>query len=326
MPVILVLGATGFIGGHIARQAVALGWRVRGLRRHLGAVGALAGEDIDWFEGDLDRGEGLGPAFEGADIVFHAAAFYPTGGERSPSATARGVAQTRHVLEAGRRAGVPRLVYTSTLSTIGPPPPEEGRLADERDFYLPGSLPGSPYYESKYAMESEVLRAAGASAVVLNPTAVLGPGDVHLSLARVVLSAARGQIRFWLPVTTNVVDVREVAAAHLKAASVGRPGERTILGGHNVTVRELLERVADLTGRRPPRGRLPLGALEAVARLAAVVPGMAGAAGHLRAMRRWQGYDTSKARRELGLTPRPLTETLRDTLEWLEASGHRWRP
>ncbi|MGH2628207.1 MAG: NAD-dependent epimerase/dehydratase family protein [Anaerolineales bacterium] len=326
MTAILILGATGFIGGHIARLALSEGWQVRGLRRGPGAAGALTGAGIDWFEGDLDRAQGPASAFEGVDIVFHAAGFYPTGGERSPGATARGVAQTRHVLEACRRARVPRLVYTSTLTTIGAPGPGEGRLADERDHYLPGSLPGSAYYESKYAMESEVLRSASAWTVVLNPTAVLGPGDVHLSLARVVLAAARGQMRFWLPVTTNVVDVRDVAADHLRAASLGRPGERTILGGHNVTVRELLERVARLTGRRPPRWELSPRALEAAARLASLVPGLAGGTGHLRAVRRWQGYDTSKARRELGSTARPLEETLRDTLEWLEASGYRWRP
>ena len=326
MTLILVLGATGFIGGHIARQALAQGWRVRGLRRRPGAVGAGTGEGIDWFEGDLDRAEGLAPAFEGAEIVFHAAGFYPVGANRAPEATARGVAQTRNVLEACRRAGVARLVYTSTLSTIGGPPPGEGRLADERDLYLPGSLPGSAYYECKYAMESEVLRAAGNSALVLNPTAVLGPGDVHLSLARVLLAAARGQMGFWVRATTNVVDVRDVAAAHLRAAEVGRPGERTILGGHNLTVRDLLERVARLTGRQPPRRELPLGVLDAAAWLASVTPGLAGGIGHLRAVRRWQGYDTSKARRDLGATPRPLEDTLRDALDWLESNGHRWRP
>lgn len=326
MPVVLVLGATGFIGGHIARQALAQGWPVRGLRRRPGAVGALTDGDIEWFEGDLDRAEGLEPAFGGVEIVFHAAGFYPMGGIRAAEATARAVAQTRNVLDACRRARVARLVYTSTLTTIGSPPSGEGRLADERDHYLPGSLPASAYYESKYAMESEVLRAAGPSALVLNPTAVLGPGDVHLSLARVLLAAARGRLGFWVRATTNVVDVRDVAAAHVRAATAGRPGERTILGGHNLTVRELLERVARLTGRRPPQRELPLGVLDAVATMALFVPGLAGGTGHLRAVRRWQGYDTSKARRELGLTPRPLEETLRDALDWLEANGHRWRP
>ncbi len=326
MPLALILGATGFIGGHIARQALAQGWRVRGLRRRPGTVGAWAGEGIDWFEGDLDVADGLEPAFEGAEIVFHAAAFYPAGGGRASEATARGVAQTRNVLEACRRARVARLVYTSTLTTIGGPPAGEERLADERDRYLPGSLPASAYYESKYAMESEILRTASSWALVLNPTAVLGPGDVHLSMARVLLAAARGQMGLWVRATTNVVDVRDAAAAHVRAAVVGRPGERTILGGHNLTVRELLERVARLTGRRPPRRELPLGVLDAAAFLASFVPGLAGGSGHLRGVRRWQGYDTSKARQELGLTPRPLEETLRDALDWLEANGHRWRP
>jgi dihydroflavonol-4-reductase len=300
---------------------------VRGLRRREGAVGDLEGEAVEWVEGDLDSTSGLHSAFEGVDVVFHAAGYYPVA-ERPSSATARGVAQTRHVLAACRRAHPARLVYTSTLSTIGRPPASDNRLADERDLYLPGSLPDSAYYESKFAMESEVLRAAasGVPALVLNPTAVFGPGDVHLTLARALLAAARGRIPFWFDATLNVIDVREVAAAHVRAAEVGRPGERTLLGGHNLTLRELLERTARLAGRRPPRWEIPVSLVEAVGTAAARIPGMAGGSGHLQAVRSWQGYDTSKASRELGVTPRPLEETLRDALEWLRQHGHPWRP
>jgi dihydroflavonol-4-reductase len=175
-------------------------------------------------------------------------------------------------------------------------------------------------------MESEVLRAAAAGlpAVVLNPTAVFGPGDVHLSLARVLLAAARGQIRFWVRATVNVVDVRDVATAHVRAAESARPGERTILGGHNVPMRDLLEKIAILTRRKPPRRELPLGVLDFLGSVASRVPGLRGA-GHLRAIRSWQGYETAKARQELGLAPRPLDTTLQDALEWLQAHGHRWR-
>jgi dihydroflavonol-4-reductase len=323
----LVLGATGFLGGQIAREALRRGWRVRGLRRREGAVGDLEGEAVEWVHADLDGPNGLDAVFDGVDIVFHAAGYYPAA-ERTPSAVARGVAQTRRVLAACRRAHPARIVYTSTLSTIGRPPANENRLADERDVYVPGSLPRSAYYESKFAMESEVLRAAanGVPALVLNPTAVFGPGDVHLTLARALLAAARGTIPFWFQATLNVVDVRDVAAAHVRAAEVGRLGERTLLGGHNLALRELLERATRLAGRRPPRWEIPLGLVEAVGTAASRIPGMVGGSGHLQAVRTWQGYDTSKARRELGLTPRPLEETLSDALEWLQQHGHAWRP
>lgn len=324
MTQVLVLGATGFLGGQIARQALDRGWHVRGLRRREGAVGDLGGEAVEWVQGDLDGGSDLASAFDGVDVIFHAAAFYPTG-EHPRAAMVRGVRQTRRVMEACRRAGPARVVYTSTLSTIGQPAPEENRLPDERDRYVPGSLPRSAYSECKFAMESEVLRAAaeGVPALILNPTAVFGPGDVHLSLARVLLAAARGQIPFWFEATLNVIDVREVAAAHVRAAELGRPGERTILGGHNLPLRDFLEVTARLAGRRPPRWEVPVSLVEAGANLAAWV-GIAGG-GHLQAVRTWRGYDSSKARRELGLTPRPLEVTIGDALAWLGQHGHSWR-
>lgn len=282
---------------------------------------------MEWVHGDLDGPTGLDSAFEGVDVVFHAAGYYPAG-ERPASAIAHGVAQTRKVLEACRQAHPARVVYTSTLSTIGRPPANENRLADERDLYVPGSLPHSAYYESKFAMESEVLRAAanGLPALVLNPTAVFGPGDVHLTLARALLAAARGQIPFWFPAMLNLVDVREVAAAHVRAAEVGRLGERTIIGGHNLSLRELLERAALLAGRRPPRWEIPVSLVVAVGTAASRIPGLSGGSGHLQAARTWQGYDTTKARREFGLLPRPLEVTLGDALDWLAQHGHPWRP
>jgi dihydroflavonol-4-reductase len=178
----LVLGATGFIGGHIARAALENGWQVRGLRRNPLSTGHLDEETIEWFNGDLSHPETLENAMEGIDILFHAAAYYPKAGnpQKVSSQITYANNEISNVIKSAKNSGIKRLIYTSTLTTIGHPPKEENRLADERDFYLPGSLRKSAYYESKSMMENVVLNSCSANfdALALNPTAVLGPGDV----------------------------------------------------------------------------------------------------------------------------------------------------
>jgi dihydroflavonol-4-reductase len=167
-------------------------------------------------------------------------------------------------------------------------------------------------------MESEVLRAGNdLEAVVTNPTAVFGPGGRPGGLSSILTAVARGWGVVWVEATVNVVDVRDVAAAHLRAASVARSGERYLLGGHNLTVRELMALVARLAGVAPPRFRLPLGWIDLMVRIGELVPPLDLAGNHLRAVRLWQGYDCAKAVAELGLRPRPLQETLADALAWL---------
>lgn len=326
MTTALVLGATGFIGGHIARAALSRGWQVRGLRRRPGAVGHLDEDAIDWFKGDLDDPQSLSPAFHGADIIFHAAGYYPQTGDPVHLHMARALRQTRNVLEAAHKAAASRLVYISSLTTIGTPPPGESRLADERDRYLPASLHRSAYYECKYAMESEVLRADNeVPAVVVCPTAVFGPGDVHLTLARLLLAVARGWVMAWLPACLNVVDVRDVAEATLRAAEIGLPGERYLLGGHNLSLQQFLTTASHLAQVPPPRFRLPLWFVDALVLGSDLLPSMRFLGNHLRAIRLWQPYNCQKAQHVFGLSPRPLESTLRDAFDWLAAQGYRTR-
>jgi dihydroflavonol-4-reductase len=322
MPIALVLGATGFIGGHIALTALVQGWEVRALRRAPHAVGHIGAAPIQWLMGDLDRPDTLIDPLRGVDVVFHAAGYYPRTSRDVPAQVARSVRQTRAVIQACRRAGCPKIVYTSSLTTIGQPEPPGSRLADERDLYEPGSLAHSAYYECKYAMESEILRATNdLEVIVTNPTAVFGPGARHGGLSSILLAVARGWGVVWVDATVNVVDVRDVAAAHLRAASVGRAGERYLLGGHNLTVHDLMVLAARLAGVAPPRFRLPLGWIDLAVRIGDVVPPLDFAGNHLRAVRLWQGYDCRKAVAQLGLNPRPLEETLRDSLARLGGPG-----
>lgn len=320
---VLVLGASGFIGGQVARACLARGWQVRALRRRAGATGDLAAAPVEWMEGDLADPHALARALNGVEGVFHAAAYYPQGSASVAEHVRRGRAEMQAVLTSWQLAGAPRMVYTSSLSTIGWPP-GPSRPADERDRYVPGTLPRSAYYEVKAAMEQQALEAASPQAqlVVVNPTAVFGPGDVHLTTGRILVLAARGLARVSVPATLNAVDVRDVAEAHLAAAGSGVSGERYILGGVNLRVHEFLARAAAAAGAPGPRWEIPVRWLDGMSHLISSLPGLASAAGHLQAMRFWPAFDSGKAERVLGLQARPLDDTLRDAFEWLETHGH----
>lgn len=348
MSTCLILGATGFIGGQIVRAALSRGWRVRGLRRTPGAVGdlgdrsneAVRSDDfsrpppatatevattnpLEWRQGDLNDGETLAAAMQGCEVVFHCAGSYPHNPRTLAQDVARAVSQMRNVLDAARRADVRRLIYTSSYTTIGQPGGRfnpSGRLADERDFYVPGSS-GDPYYEAKWAMEAAALDAAraGLPVIVLCPVAVFGPGDVHMSVSGPLLMAARGRLPAYPDAPVSVIDVRDVAAAHLAAVERGRPGERILLSAHNVRLYDVLAGMARVTGARPPRIKLSPALLRVAATVGQLAPG--GQASFLKTIPLWQPVNNAKAVAELGLTTRPLAETLTDTADWFRARG-----
>lgn len=318
---VLVLGATGFIGGQVARAAHAAGWEVHGLRRRAGAVGAVGDVPLTWHAGDLADSAGLCATMQGCDVLFYAAGYAPDTERNVRRAVHAGVMQTRGVFEAAQAAGVGRVVYTSSLATIGPPPPGSDRLADERDAYLPGSTWNS-YYEAKWLMELEALRAtrAGLPVVSLCPTAVFGPGDVKPSTSRILLMVARGQMPVAVDIETNIVDGRDVALAHVRAAAQGQPGERYIVGGHNLNVGDALREAARLAGVREPRVTL---SRETVARLLGLADALRlPIPATMRALPHWQPYDASKARDAFDLTPRPFADTVRDTIAWFRENGY----
>ena len=322
---ILVLGSTGFLGGHIARAGFDKGWHIRGLRRDPGASGNLPDIPIEWVEGNLMNPASLLSAMQGVDLIFHAAGYYPKSKDKLGLKAHLTLAEEeiRNVLEAARRAGVKRMVYTSSLSTIGLPPSEETRLADERDFYRPGFLPRNPYYEVKIAMERAVLERVSNDfePVIVNPTVVLGPGDIHRSSTRFIRYIIQKKVPVFLPVTVNIIDVRDMAAAQIMAAEKGRPGERYILGGHNLALVDALTQVARIAGVQPPRMKIPLGVVDRLVKIGDRIPWLR-ISSHVKAIHTWQGYNTSKAEQELGLSPRPVAETFRDTIAWLKVEGN----
>ena len=322
---VLVLGATGFIGGHIAKKALDVGWRVHGFRRNPDSVGHLQNQEVNWFNGSLEDYRSLLQAMSGMDYVFHAAASYP--GACDPALVQERVHtsmdQMKNVIRATREARVKRLIYTSSLTTIGVPPENEGRLADERDFYIPGSLPDNAYHEMKAAMENLALEASGVGydIVILNPTLVLGPGDVHLSTGEILLMFARGQAKATPPGVLNVIDVRDAAEAHINAARIGKIGQRYILGGSNYPIDEAAAIFAGIADVKPPLMTLPIWLMDAYIKAGDALPFIPIVHDHIRAYKHWQGYNIEKAQKELNLKSRFLEETVRDSLRWFKNQG-----
>jgi len=325
---VLVLGATGFIGGQIARALVERGHSVRALRRASSSTLAIDGLPLELVQGDLRDRASLLAAMHRVEAVFHAAAYYPPNSLTPRQSVRQAAAGMRAVLESARTAGVGRIVYTSSLSTIGPP--ADGRtLADERDAYLPGSI-AAAYFEAKWAMEAEAYRAVagGQDVVLICPTAVFGPGDVKPTSGIALLALARGLMPAYIDGKINIVDGRDLAQAHLAALDRGRSGERYIVGGHNTTVGEVMQVAARIVGVAPPRLRLPTlvallaGKVGEVAALALPNQPLLPFSEAIELIRHGQHYDLSKARRELDLTTCPLDDTLRDTVTWFRAHGY----
>lgn len=317
----LVLGAAGFIGGQVARAAHEAGMEVHGLRRQPGAVGAVGDVPIRWHQGDIMDEAALADAMHGCEIVFHAAGYYPYTTYSVREALRLGASQMRTVLGTALRSGVQRVVYTSSFTTIGQPPPGESRPANEQDRYLPGST-GNPYYEAKWAMECEALHACdrGLPVVILCPTAVFGPGDVKPSTSQILLLLAQRRLPVAVDATNNFVDGRDVALAHVRAAERGEPGERYIIGGHTMNISTALREAAHVMGLPAPRVTLSSPATVRLLRLAALMRLPIPAT--LRGMPYWQPLDTSRGWATFELSPRPFEDTVRDTYAWFREHGY----
>ena len=281
---VYVTGASGFIGGHVARE----------LRE--------AGHEVvkEWID-LLDR-EHLRRAIDGCDAVFHLAALYSYDAPASEHERVN-VEGTRTIVELCRELGVARLVHTSTCGTCGPVP---GRAATEEDE-PPAYELVVPYKRTKLEAERIVLDAArdGLDAVVVNPTTPVGDGDrFPTPTGRMVEGVATGRYRGYLDSGVNVVDVRDVARGHLLAFERGRRGERYLLGGVDLTLRELFGAIADLAGRARPRLRVPYLAAQAMARA-----GIANAE-EVALARLPMYFSSAKAREELDYEPGPVEPAL----------------
>jgi dihydroflavonol-4-reductase len=289
---VYVSGATGFVGSHVARE--------------LGEQGA----DVRDERIDLLDTPALEKAVAGCDAVVHVAALYSFD---APAADFErvNVEGTRSLIEAARRKGVGRFLFTSTAGTCGPVP---GRLATEEDKPPSWEL-AVPYKRTKVAAESLAL-AAGA--VVVNPTAPIGDGDRKPTpTGRMVANVAHGRMPGFVSTTgLNLVDVRDVARAHVLALERGEPGERYITGGVNLSLEDIFGAIADLAGRRPPRLRVPYAVAQAAAKAGFLN------ADEVKLARLPMYFSSEKARVRLGYTPGPVEPALaRAVAEALNADG-----
>ena len=322
----LVSGATGFVGAAVARALLRDGWQVRALARPGSDRRNLRGQELEIATGDLLDRASLERAATDCDALFHAAADYRLGARDTAQLYRTNVEGTRAMLNAAQQAGVTRMVYTSSVACIGIP--ADGAPGSEDTPVAVGDMIGH-YKRSKFLAEQAVreLAVAGLPVVIVNPSTPIGPGDVKPTpTGQLVLDAARGRMPAYVDTGLNVVHVDDVANGHLLAFAHGRIGERYILGGVDMTLREILTQIARLVGRHPPRLRLPRGPLMPFAYLAEGIAVLTGGTTRLtveglRMAGKRMYFTSDKAVRELGYRWRPPVEAFADALAWMREQG-----
>lgn len=325
----LVTGATGFVGAAVVKALLARGEPVRALIRAGSNRRNLRNLPVETVVADLEEPSTLRRAVAGCRALYHVAADYRLWAPRPGAMYRINVDGTRALLRAAADAGVARIVYTSSVATLGLEP--DGRPADETTPAKIDDMIGH-YKRSKYLAEQavqELIEREGLAVVIVNPAAPMGPGDVRPTpTGRVLLEAARGRIPAFVDTGLNVVHVDDVAAGHLLAYERGAIGERYILGGQNVTLAEILTMVALLAGRRPPRLRLPAGLILPIAYLSEMAARLTRGGeplltvDGLRMARKRMHYSSAKAERELGYCSRPAEDAVRDALDWYRCNGY----
>jgi len=322
----LVTGATGFVGAAVARALVNAGWSVRVLVRAGSDRSNLAALPVEIAEGELANRESLVRALDGCSGLFHVAADYRLGARDPEQLYRTNVDGTRNILEAARAVGVERTVYTSSVATVGIP--TDGAPGDEQTPVELADMIGH-YKRSKYLAEEVAVEAvrSGMSVVIVNPSTPIGPGDVRPTpTGQVVLDAASGRMPAYVDTGLNIVHVDDVAAGHLQAFHRGRPGERYILGGDDMSLQQILAQIAGLVGRRPPSIRLPYATVLPIAYLAEGWAALSGRSGRVtlegvRMARKRMFFSSAKAAHELGYVWRPPLEAFADAIQWFRERG-----
>lgn len=324
---ILITGASGFLGGHVARLLAARGESLRLLLRESSDRRGIAGLSYEEAVGDLRDAESLRRAVAGCTTVYHAAADYRLWSRDPGELHASNVEGTRNLLGAAAEAGVRRVIYTSTVGTIGVP--GDGKIGDEESPVSMDEMSGR-YKRSKLEAEQVARGFAreGLPVVIVNPTAPVGDADVKPTpTGRIILDFLLGRTPAYVDTGLNLVDVRDVAAGHLLAAERGVSGERYILGARNMTLREILKTVARIAGRPAPRIRLPyaaawlFGAAEtALASVTGREPRAPLEAVRMAAKTVW--VSSAKAERELGWRPGPVEPALERAIQWFRENQY----
>ena len=317
----LLTGATGFVGSAVARVLAARGHRLRLLVRPTSDRRNIAGIDAELVLGDLTDAASLTRALAGCRYLMHVAADYRFWVPDAEAMLRANVDGTVAIMRAAIAAGVERVVHCSSVAALGLT--ADGTPADEAGFV-------GTYKRSKFLGERAVMdlvRQEGLPAVVVNPAAPVGPRDIKPTpTGKMIRDAAAGRVPAYIDTGLNVVHVDDVAEGHALALEKGRIGERYILGGENLLLKDLLALVAGVVGKRPPRIELPEAVLwpvatvmEGLARVTGIPPMMT--RDHLKMARKKMFFSSAKATRELGYAPRPVRTAIEDAVAWFHANG-----
>jgi dihydroflavonol-4-reductase len=322
----LVTGAAGFLGSHVARQLVAGGEDVRVLMRASSTNRAIADLSLEYVTGDLRDPASLDRAMKGIKRVFHVAADYRLWAKRSQDIYDSNVGGTKNLLQAAKRAGVEQLVYTSTVATIAVDRPQlPNEFTDAKLEEMVGH-----YKRSKWMAEKEALAAAksGLPVIVAMPTTPVGPWDWKPTpTGKIVLDFLNGKMPGYVETGLNFIGVEECAAGHLLVSEKGKVGERYLLGAENLTLKQMLDTLAKITGLRAPGLKIPHGLALGVAyantvfsRLLGREPGIP--VEGVKIARHNMFVDCTRAQRELGFKAGPVAAALERAVHWYAANGY----
>jgi dihydroflavonol-4-reductase len=325
---VFITGATGFVGGHVARRYAAEGASLRLLTRQTSRLDGLAGIDAEMIKGDLREPEKLRSALTGCDALVHVAADYRLWVRDPEQMYAANVDGTREVLKLARETGVPRVVYTSTVATMAFK--ADGTIVNEDTPVTLADMIGH-YKRSKFLAEQEAILAAkaGQHVMILNPTTPIGAGDAKPTpTGRIIVDFLNRKFPAYVDTGLNLVDVDEVARMHVVALDRGTPGERYILGGENLTLKQILDRMSAITGLPSPTMKVP----HAVAMIFAffdenITGKLLGKEPRatveaVRMGKKMMFASSAKAERDLGFQVLPIYNAMRSAIEWFIANGY----
>lgn len=323
-----VTGATGFLGSHVARQLLARGAELRLLVRPTSRLDNVADLPAERVVGDLRDADSLRRGMAGCEFVFHVAADYRLWALNGQELYESNVDGTRNLLAAARDSSVRRVIYTSSVATMGFG--NNGRLTDENSPVSLENMVGD-YKRSKFMAERLVIAAAqaGQNVVIVNPTTPIGERDIKPTpTGQIVVDFLRRKFPAYVDTGLNLVDVVDCAEGHLLAMEKAKPGERYILGGENLTLKEILDKLGVITGLPSPKVKVPYGvALAAGAWGSFVVGGMMkreprATIEAVQMSRKKMFVTSAKSERELGWKPSPVDAALRRAVEWFKAHGY----
>jgi dihydroflavonol-4-reductase len=325
---VFLTGATGFVGSHVARAYAAAGAELRLLTRSTSKLAAIEGMASEIVVGDLRHPEALRTALRGCEVLVHVAADYRLWVRNPQEMYAANVDGTRELLRMAREEGIAKVVYTSSVATMGFK--SDGAIVDETTPVELGNMIGA-YKRSKFMAEQEAIAAAkaGQHVMILNPTTPIGAGDAKPTpTGRIVVDFLNRKFPAYVDTGLNLVDVSEVARMHVVALERGTPGERYILGGENLTLKQILDRMATITGLPSPTIKVPHAVALAFAFFDEMIAGrMLGkepraTVEEVLMAKKFMFASSAKAERELGFQVVPIYNAMRAAIEWFFAHGY----